>query len=126
MVQFAVFIDRLKRVPLQTDANFQIGRRRRLYEETKSNLKLLLCEYNDTLAKGREIYLPSRKPRVPRINLRCLPKVMNHTEALNVDVSFFRKLKKFFRQSRAIMKRKRQTRAKKRDPKRHKNVNVVQ
>nr|CAI5839425.1 unnamed protein product [Callosobruchus analis] len=114
MVQFAVFIDRLKKVPLQTDASFQVGRRRKLYEETKSNLKLLLCEYNDTLAKGDAVYLPPRTPRVPRINLRCLPKVMNHTEAFNVDVSFFRKLKKFFRQSRAILKKKKQNQARRR------------
>ncbi|XP_018565546.1 uncharacterized protein LOC108906694 isoform X2 [Anoplophora glabripennis] len=114
LLQFAVFIDKLKNTPVKTKGEFDTARRKRIFEEAKVNLKRLICEYNDTLSEGsnhREApnkitSVQKHKTKVRKINMKCLPASMNHTQAHFMDFDFFRKLQKFLKQSRRILKLK--------------------
>lgn len=118
LLQFAVFIDKLKDTRVKTKGEFNTSRRKHIFEEAKENLRLLICEYNDTLSRYeskstnhhetiiKRTSIQQNKPKVPKINMKCLPESMNHTQAHFMDFDFFKKLQKFLKQSRRILKLK--------------------
>ncbi|KAJ8913111.1 hypothetical protein NQ315_000568 [Exocentrus adspersus] len=111
LLQFAVFIDRLKDIPVMTNGLFDTTKRKGIYEETKENLRLVICEFNDTLSKYDGKSVQPSKPKVPKINMGCLPRKMDLSEAHIMDTGFFKKLNKFLKQSRRILKTRKRERA---------------
>ncbi|KAJ8976364.1 hypothetical protein NQ317_016533 [Molorchus minor] len=106
LLQFAVFIEKLKDTPIKTSGEFNISKRKSIFKGAKENLRLLICEFNDTLSKYNDKHIQPNKPRVPEINLMCLPDFLDLTRAQLIDTDFFKKIKKFLKQSRRSLKKK--------------------
>ncbi|KAG5885967.1 hypothetical protein JTB14_032948 [Gonioctena quinquepunctata] len=104
MVQLAKYIYKLQNIPVVTPAKFRHSKRKEIFNVTEANLKLVICEYNITL---RNYHSGSAKPKVPQLNSKCLPKQLNISGALVEDLDFYRKIRKFFKQSKRILNSKR-------------------
>ncbi|KAJ8929416.1 hypothetical protein NQ314_017896 [Rhamnusium bicolor] len=114
LLQFAFFIDKLKDIPFETNGEFDILKRKLIFEEAKENLRLVICEFNDTLTKYDTKNIQPNKPKVREINMTCLPKTLDISDAHMLDTDFFKKMKKFLKQSRArLLKLKKQKKGKK-------------
>ncbi|CAG9832738.1 unnamed protein product [Diabrotica balteata] len=125
MIEMAKLIQKVQKLPVGTAIKFDAVERKRIYKEVEVNLKSVMCEFSDRLPKLEPVEHKTVPSRFIRRNLsgKCLPKQMNLTEAQIVDMDLFKKMKKFFRQSKIILRRK--ARANNRRPQlRKKNLNT--
>lgn len=111
--QFAEFFEKLKDTPITAEGNFNVTRRTTNFERAEQHLKLLMCEYNETIknensgadhkdsnGNAATITHPSQ------ISKDCLPASMDESHARYADMDFFKKLQKFLKQSRRILMKK--------------------
>lgn len=102
MMEFAEFLDKLKSMRIKTNVPFDFDKRNSIYEKTKNALRLTICEFNETIMT--EFKLQPNARQTARI--RCLPKEADLTRTQMLDMQFFKKLKKFFKQGKRILKKK--------------------
>ncbi|KAF7279608.1 hypothetical protein GWI33_007002 [Rhynchophorus ferrugineus] len=103
MIEFAMFLDRLKNIPINTNTQFDLEKRRSIYEKTQNNLKLTICEFNETIMKQlKGPNMLTQKP--PRVKTTCLPKQADLSHIQMLDMQFFDKLRRFFKLGKKNLK----------------------
>ncbi|XP_056636969.1 uncharacterized protein LOC130445393 isoform X3 [Diorhabda sublineata] len=109
MVELAKLVHKISAIRVETDVKYNTALRKSMYEEVEANLKSVMCEFNDTLTKFEPIK-PKSMRAIKQIRRSmshgCSYKLNSLTELQDVDVDFFKKMKKFFKQSRRILRQK--------------------
>ncbi|XP_060526936.1 uncharacterized protein LOC132702367 [Cylas formicarius] len=116
MIEFYFFLNQLRDLPIKTNVNFDFEKRRSFFDQTKNSLRLTICEFNETMMHDHGVAVQTLT-KAPRLNTKCLPQTADLSRAQMLDVQFFKKIRKFFKQSKVILKmlkRKKKSRSKKR------------
>ncbi|XP_030749390.1 uncharacterized protein LOC115877379 isoform X2 [Sitophilus oryzae] len=105
MVELYVYLDRLKDLKITTNAQFNFDKRRSIYEDTKNTLRLTICEFNDTIRKQLKVPNMFDASKQPTVKTGCLPKEADLSKVQMLDLQFFDKLMRFFKQGKRHLKK---------------------
>ncbi|XP_023020226.2 uncharacterized protein isoform X2 [Leptinotarsa decemlineata] len=107
IIKLGKFIDKLMAIPVETAMKLNTSLRKEIYEETRLNLRRVVCEFNITLSHYFESHsgVEYTQPEVPDFREGCLQKSFDSSTAQMMDVDFFRRLKTFFKRSLKLLKK---------------------
>lgn len=102
--QLAMFLEKLRLVPLNyTSSKFKERQRKEYYEQMKFSIQLTLCEagydINEHAPNQKNLYIDEVK-KITNKSSKCIPDKLNISSAQVIDNCFFEKTYKFLKQSR--------------------------
>lgn len=103
-----MFLEKLRRIQLvHQSRELNVSKRSEYYDNMKSNIKLILCEFSTDIEQypeqKRTLYDKVRK--LPNKDIKCLPNPLDHTYAQMYDFISHSKTLKFLRQVRNYLRK---------------------
>lgn len=98
MFHFYKYLEKLENIRMSSEAQYDLNGRKNIYLSTKRRLRLTICEFNETF---RQDFGP--EPRVQ--NMQCIPDVADLTRIASYDIQFFKKLRKFLKLGKKMLRK---------------------